>query len=114
MINRAAVILRYKSPAIQWINEADPHDDEPAISLESANEDGIVYLIMDGDADTPELLDEWIKLNYQTLLKNELAGWYTDKSLWPKKLDLDLFHEWFDIECHSIVEDTVDLPIEDE
>lgn len=114
MINRAAVILRYKSPAVQWINEADPDDDDPGISLESANEDRIVYLLMDKNADTPEILDEWITLNYQTLFKNELVGWYTDESLWPKNLDLNLFHEWFEVECHSIVEDTVGLPIENE
>jgi len=25
MINRAAVILKYKAPFIQWVNEADPY-----------------------------------------------------------------------------------------
>lgn len=113
MINRAALILKYKSPAVQWINSVDP-DDDPGISLESANEDQIVYLILDQDANTPELLDEWIKMNFQTLFKTELAGWYTDESLWPEKLDLELFHDWFEVECHTIVEDTVDLPIENE
>ncbi len=114
MINRAAVILKYKSPVVQWINEADPCDDDPDISLESANEDRIVYLILDQDADTPDALDSWINLNFKALFENELTGWYTDESLWPVKRDLALFNKWFEIECHSIVEDTADLPIEDE
>ena len=44
MINRAAVILKYKKPAVTWINDADPVDNNPGITLLSANEDKIVYL----------------------------------------------------------------------
>jgi len=25
-----------------------------------------------------------------------------------------MFHEWFDVECHTMILDTVDEPIEDE
>lgn len=39
MINRTAVILKYKEPAVQWINDADPYHDDPQTSLESANHD---------------------------------------------------------------------------
>jgi hypothetical protein len=113
MINRSAIILKYKSPTVQWINEADPYNADPGISRESVNEDRTVYLIMDEDADVPEALEEWIKMNYEALFENELEGWYTDESLWPKKRDLKLFRDWFDVECHTVIEDTVDLPIED-
>ena len=97
MINRAAVILRYKSPVVQWINDVDPDDDDPEISLESANEDKIVYLISDQDADTPDALESWLNLNYKALFENELAGWYTDESLWPENRDRALFNEWFEV-----------------
>ena len=43
MVNRTAVILRYKEPFVRWINEADPDDDSPDITVE-ANEQN-VYLI---------------------------------------------------------------------
>jgi hypothetical protein len=43
MINRAAVILRYKEPFIKWINESDPYKDDPGITAEDANDDRIVH-----------------------------------------------------------------------
>jgi hypothetical protein len=114
MINRAAIILKYKSPAVQWINEADPYNADPGISLESVNEDRKVYLIKDEDATGLEAIEQWIKMNYEALFENELKGWYTDENLWPKKRDLRLFREWFDVDYHSVIEDTVGLPIEDD
>ncbi len=114
MINRAAIILKYKSPAVQWINEADPCVEDPGISLASVNEDRTVYLIRDQDADDPETVAEWIALNYEALFESELEGWYTDEDLWPKNRNLALFRKWFEIECHTVIEDTVDLPIEDD
>ncbi len=102
MINRAAVILKYKAPAVQWINDADPGHDDPGISLESVNEESTVYLIRDQDADNPEVFKKWVELNYEVLFEHELDGWYTDESLWPNVLDLKLFHEWFDVECHTV------------
>jgi len=106
MINRAAVILKYKAPAVQWINDADPSQEDQGISLESVNEESTVYLISDHDADSPNALKNWIKLNYEALFEHELDGWYTDENLWPKKRGLKLFHEWFEIECHTVIIDT--------
>jgi hypothetical protein len=115
MINRAAVILKYKNLAVKWINEADPFPDSSTISAESVNQDRTVYLIRNEDADTPDDLNKWIKVNFKTIFENELEGWYTDEKLWPKKRNLKLFHEWFEVECHTILEDTVDMFIgEDE
>ncbi len=112
MINRAAVILKCKEPFIRWVNESDPYEDNPGITLENVNEDRTVYLIQDNDA---EKLDEWISLNFKLLFENELEGWYTDESLWPKKLNKKLFDEWFEVECHTVLVDTVeDIIIDDE
>ncbi len=71
MVNRAAVILRYKNPFIQWVNEADPHVDDPGITLERANQERTVYLIKDADA---ENMEEWISLNFEQLFESELEG----------------------------------------
>lgn len=114
MINRSAVLLKYKAPAIKWINEADPYNENPGITSKTVNDDRIVYLIRDVDADTPDILNEWIELNYETLFENELDGWYTDESIWPKKRTLSLFYKWFEIECHTVIEDTVGTAIIDE
>jgi hypothetical protein len=113
MINRAAVMLKYKETAVQWIHDTDPSHDDSQISLESANRERTVYLISDHDADDDKALARWIKLNYEVLFEAELEGWYTDESLWPQKRTFKLFKEWFDVECHSVIEDTVGSPIED-
>ena len=104
MVNRAAVLLRYKDPIVKWINEADPYEDSSEVSLAIANEDRTVYLVSDGEA---ENIDRWIRANYSVLFESELEGWYTDERLWPKKRDLKTFKEWFEVECHSLVLDTV-------
>ena len=54
MINRSAVILKYKEPFVRWINEADPYQDDPGITSENANEDRTVYLIREDDAENIE------------------------------------------------------------
>ena len=113
MINRAAIILKYKLPAVQWINEADPYNADPGILLESVNVDRRVYLIKDEYADRPETIEQWIKMNYEALFEKELQCWYADENLWPKKRDLKLFREWFDIDYHTVIEDTVGLSIEE-
>ncbi len=114
MINRAAVILTYKPPAVRWINDADPYNEDPGIALQSVNEDRTVYLIAEQDADDSEAFEKWLSNNYSALFEAELEGWYTDESLWPKNRDRKLFNEWFEVGCHSVIEDTVGLPIEDD
>ena len=114
MINRAAVILKYKEPAVEWINTADPYNDDPEETVDSVNIDRTVYLIRDESADTPEDVDEWIEMNWDVLFESELEGWYTDEELWPEDRSIGLFHKWFDVECHTLIVDTVDDPIEDD
>ena len=91
MINRAALILKYKQPAVDWINEVDPVKGSAKLTREEVNEDRTVYLISDDHADDPDVLEVWIRLNVEALLVDELNGWYQDESLWPKQLDYKLF-----------------------
>jgi len=113
MINRAAVILKYKAPAVQWINDADPYEDDPGITLESVNQERPVYLISDKEAEH-ERFGKWVRKNFEEIFETELEGWYTDESLWPEKRTIKLFREWFEIECHSIVLDMSEEPLFDE
>ena len=107
MINRAALLLKYKEPIINWINEADPVEEDPGLSLDVINQDRTVYLISDEHGDSQASLDSWIKHNFKTMFEYELEGWYTDERLWPKERTLELFYEWFDIECHTVLIDTI-------
>ncbi len=111
MINRAAIIVRLKEPFIEWINEADPLDSRSKISIEEANEDRTIYLIDDSEAEHTE---EWIELNFRQVFECELEDWYDDQSIWPKNIDRKLFDEWCELECHSIIVDTVGEPILDD
>jgi hypothetical protein len=104
MVNRGAVLVKYKEPFIKWVNEADPIKEGSEMTLEMANDDRTVYLISDRDAENIEV---WIRKNYSTLFEDELEGWYSDEALWPKKRDFKTFSEWFAVECHSLVLDTV-------
>lgn len=93
---------------------SNPFDKDPGMTVDSANEERIVYLISDADGDSGETVERWIKQNYQVLFEEELEGWYTDPDLWPKKRSLKLFREWFDIECQSVLIDTVGEPMRDD
>ena len=114
MINRAAIILRYKQPAIDLINAADPVQDNPGITLDVVNEDRTVYLITEEHADDPDVLEVWIRLNVEALFEDELLGWYQDDTLWPENLDYELFQSWFDVECHTVIIDTSEMEIVDD
>jgi len=94
MINRSAIILKYKEPFVRWINEADPYDHDIALSLKEANEDRNVYLITEEGG---EDFEKWISLNYKKLFEIELNDWYTDESLWPEKRNKKTFNEWFSV-----------------
>ena len=114
MINRAAIILKYKPKAVRWINAADPFVEDPKITLKEVNEERTVYLISDKDAEAPENVEQWLKWNYENIFESELESWYTDEKLWPENRTYRLFMEWFSIECHTVIEDTVGTPIADE
>lgn len=115
MINRSAIILRYKEPAVRYINEADPAKGSRArVTITNTHQDRTIYLIRDEDADDQEAVDRWVRNNYQMLFEMELSDWYTDPNLFPKELTLELFNEWFDVECHSVIMDTVGGEIYDD
>ena len=45
MLNRAALILRYKQPFVDWINAADPSPTSHTLSLAEVNQEHTVYLV---------------------------------------------------------------------
>lgn len=110
MVNRAALILRYKDPAVRWINEADPDGSPDDATLATVNEERTVYLIEESACADPKRLEAWLKKNYVQLFDAELEGWYTDPGLWPSKRTYKLFREWFTPEVHTVL---VDLGTDD-
>jgi len=104
MVNRGALILTYKQPALDWINRNDPYEEGGKMTLEMINEDRTIYLVSDEEA---EEIDLWIEENYLDLLEYELSGHYPDDDLRPEGFTLEDFRLWFDYDVHSVVLDTV-------
>src|SRR5918995_5440647 len=77
MLNRAALILRYKQPFVDWINAADPSPTSRTLTLAEVNQEHTVYLVEVEDEDE---LTEWLTRHHEELLEEELNGWYTDVS----------------------------------
>lgn len=110
MLNRAALIIRYKQPFVDWINEKDLVP-ENTLTLDEVNEEHRVYLI---EVEDEKELRTWLKLNYAVLFEEELEWWYVDESLWPEDRSLELFKKWAHFELHTIVFDRGHSPIEDD
>lgn len=111
MLNRDLLVIRYKQPFVDWVNEADPHPDGDLITVEDANKDSAVHLIHEYAS---ESFEHWLQECYLTLFENILEEWYTDPALWPQDRTLSLFKAWCDFEVHSIVFDYVDGPLLDD
>ncbi len=103
-LNRAALIVRYKQPFVDWIKAADPSDSQTVFTLDEVNrQEHTVYLLeIEDDAE----LAGWLSVNAETLFEQELAGWYTDPELWPKDRSLTAFKQWCCFELHTVVVDT--------
>jgi hypothetical protein len=90
---------------VRWINEADPTPSEHEVTLEHVNEERTAYLIDDTAGEDPPTFERWLRRNYVALFEMELEGWYTDPALWPQDRSYQLFREWFQPECHTVVID---------
>ena len=72
MLNRDLLIVRYRQPFVDWVNEADPHPAGGAhITLESAKEDSSVFLIHEFAS---EEFETWLESCYQPLFDNILGS----------------------------------------
>lgn len=107
MINRAALIVRPKAPFIAWVNGV-----ENSNILPNADDEQTVYLIPEHD--TPQEFEKILKKIWTDIFENQLAGWYLDESVWPEKRTLSIFKKWFQIECHTVIEDLCSYPLEDD
>jgi len=111
MLNRAALILRYKQPFVDWINAADPSPSSHTLTLAEVNQEHTVYLVEVEDEDE---LAGWLARHHQELFEEELSGWYTDPALWPRDRSLEMLKEWCSFELHTVVVDTGESPLRDD
>lgn len=113
MLNRAALLLRYRQPFIDWINGADPNPTSHVVTVEELNEEERTVYLLEGVEDEAGL-EVWLVLNGVILFEEELEGWYTDSTLWPRDRSLETLKSWCAFELHTVVLDTGNTPIEDD
>ncbi len=106
MLNRAAIIVRPARPFIEWAKALDESGMVP--------DDGesTVYLV-------PEYLDdeegeEILERVFPIIFENELNGWHTLESDWPRDRSYEVFMMWFRVEVHPVVEDLCGYGFTDE
>ena len=99
-INRSVLIVKPKQPYLDWANSLP---NPTPVTLEQLRDDCSAYLvreIMDPAEEQTVLKD-----CYREIFDAALFGWVMDQELWPKKRDLKMFKQWFDVEFHSLVFD---------
>ena len=89
LINRGFLTVRPKQAFWDWANQYDKND---LMLSENDDTEGSVYLIEDDFFDTEPILEK----QFKKILKNELGSVNLDEETWPKKLNFELFQEWFD------------------
>ena len=71
MLNRAALILHYRQPFVDWINAVDPSPTSHVLTPDEVNQEHTVYLVEVEDEDE---LAGWLARNHEELFEQELNG----------------------------------------
>jgi len=110
-INRNAVVIKAKQPFVDWVNATPKADEEKGhvFTLAEINADCEVLLIPDYDFLEESRGD--ISPLKTDIFEDALDEWQTDETYWPQNRDEKTFDQWFELEIHSMVDDTVEEPI---
>ena len=110
MLNRCVLIVKAKSPFLEWLQSLpDPAD----TTLDRINrDDTAAYLLPDYTYDTEQ--EEILAHYFDLIFEEQLAEWWPVPTDWPANRDLDNFKKWFSVEFHSMVIDLVDETLKDE
>lgn len=107
IVDRTMALVRPKQPMLDWL--LNQPDNDVDITLDMLRSDCTVLLVP--ETDEPEETIAYIDDIYSQIFEMELASWYDDTSRWPSSRTLKTFWEWFDVEVHSLVIDTMDEPL---
>ncbi|MDD5248220.1 MAG: hypothetical protein PHY45_04500 [Rhodocyclaceae bacterium] len=111
-LNRHSVFLVPQQPALDWLLSLDAEFDA-VLTLEELRHDNDGFLVpAEATAEGPDQAIQWVEQRWQMLFEHFIRAWVNDNSLWPRKLGLQLFREWFSIEYHSMLWDLAETPLE--
>lgn len=115
-VNRGSITLKPKQPVIDWLNSVDALLEIKGGNIfDPLDEHGDMFLIPNDDLiESRQEAVSWVEKRWRDFFEFELGQWIIDDTLWPKKLSLKLFREWFDIEYRSMVWDLGQKPLKHE
>jgi hypothetical protein len=70
-----------------------------------------VYLV---EVEDKKELNRWLARHHEELFEQELNGWYTDPTLWPRDRSLKMLQEWYSFELHTSWRIQIASPLEDD
>jgi len=106
-INRTVAIIKPKKPYIKWANSLPDTDREYADEVFQKDQRALLI----PEHDTQKEDKTYIDTMWKEIFEEELEGWSTNKAWWPKNRTKKMFCQWFDVEFHSMVIDTVNETI---
>lgn len=106
-VDRSIAVIKPKKPFLDWLNTLP--DNEVILSLDDIRSDCTVLMV-------PEINEQEDGIAYiddiaDKVFEMELASWAPEEKLWPKSRNLKVFWEWFDVEIHTVLMDTVEQDI---
>lgn len=104
VINRVVAVIRPKASFLAWLHSL-PNMGMDDMTLDKLRSNEQTVFLLPEFYSLEEASDHLDKI-YKTVFKVELEGWWTDPADYPQKMTLKMFHEWFDVELHSMVIDT--------
>ena len=107
-INRSVAVIKPKQPFVDWANSVVDEDVQYSISDFSTDCSVILLPVVDSD----EHAEAFIKDIFQDLFELELSSWIVVDEMWPENITYKMFLEWFDVEFHSMVFDSLKDDIE--
>ena len=102
-LDRIVAVIKPTQRFLHWIQQMPDNED---IELSDLREDCTALLIPAFDA--PEEADQYMATLCEDIFANELDVWDESMETWPSDRSFEHFKQWFDIEYHSMVFDTVD------
>lgn len=104
MLNRSAVVIRYREAFRDWLRSIGVDEEEFEDHAERS-----VYLV--GECEYPEDQADVLQESAPTIFYEEVAAWHLGSEHYPDFNDFDLFEAWFDTEFFDTVSDALDGPV---
>jgi len=104
MLNRSAVVVRYREAFRDWLRSIGIEEEEF-----QDHADKSVYLI--GECEFPEDEEEVLRESAGAIFYEEVSAWHLDAEHFPDFNDFDLFRSWFETEFFDMVTDALDEPL---